>query len=366
MKIKFINLYTILFGVFILLGVYSCQDEPLNSEQNVLEDDSFSKQSTANFDFDCDTPPADEVILYAGQTIDVGTVKVEEDGSGNYNITYNITNPDYCLTQTHLSVVEYRNDFPMTKKGNPIPGQFEYSESHDCVTSYTYNVPIEGRTYIAAHAVVNCISDVETEGFEATLPDEVEVCVTDKGEDAIDSYFNITIAPDNSLSGDYDAWCVDLDTRLNDEDCFTGDVYSSYEILPEGKFEYPENFGAVNWLMNQTIIGVDAGGELGNYTFGDIQIAIWKLIDGNVCSACSNTGPKNFERVDILVAMSLVHTDFVPSCGEDVVIIIVPNDGKQPIFITIPAPCGDCEETAMGAGCDFPGNNWFTYFEYGL
>jgi hypothetical protein len=367
MKIKFINLYTILFGVFILLGAFSCQTEPLNSEQSVSDDSSSSNKKpneVPTFDWSCEAAAASEVILYAGQNIDVGTVNVAVVGD-NYEITYNITNDNYCLSQTHLSVVTNKADFPITKTGNPIPGQFEYSESHDCVKTYTYTVPTSKGTYIAAHAVVNCISDVETEGFEATLPDEVDVCVTDKGEGAVDSYFNITIDPENSLTGDYNAWCADVDLSLENGQCFTGDVYSSYETLPEGKFEHPENFGAVNWLMNQDFIGTEATPELGNYTKGDIQIAIWRLVDDGVCIACNYTGPYDNDRIDMLVAWALGNTDFVPSCGENVVIIIVPNDNKQPIFITIPAPCGDCEETAMGAGCDFPGNNWFTYFQYG-
>ena len=70
----------------------------------------------------------------------------------------------------------------------------------------------------------------------------------------------------------------------------------------------------------------------------------------------------------MLVALALENNSFVPACGDEIVIIIVPQVDKQTIFITIPAPCDECEETAWGAangeGCEFPGGNWATYFQY--
>lgn len=365
MKIRLTKICTILFGVCILLGTLSCQNESLNSDQDpTSESNVLAKESTVqmlNWPT-CESQPSTEVNLYAGQTILVGTVNVEVVGD-NYEITYNITNDGYCLAETHLSVVDSKENFPINNGGNPVIGAFEYSMPHDCVSSYTYTVPTSRGTYIAAHAVVNCVSDVTSESFATSLPDQVEVCVTSKG--GPNSYFNIDIASGNNLSGSYEAWCADQDATLNDQDCFTGDVYSSYEDLPEGKFEHPENFGAVNWLINQGFIGTEATPALGNYTFGDLQIAIWKLVDDSVCVQCAFTGPYNNDRIDMLVAMALGYNDFVPSCGDDIVIILVPTDHKQSIFITIPAPCGDCEETAFGAGCGFPGANWFTWFQYG-
>lgn len=368
MKINLSKFYTILFSACILMVAFSsCQKEPLNADSDLdLSPDSnvLAKQSrVATFTWpECENQVATEVDLIAGQNILVGTVNVEVVGA-NYEITYNITNAGYCISETHLSVVTDKLNFPLNNAGNPVIGAFEYSMTHECISSYTYTVPTSKGTFIAAHAVVHCISDVPSEAFEMSLPDEVDVCVTAKG--VPNHYFNIDIAPENSLSGSYGAWCADQDARLDNGHCFTADVYSSYEALPEGKFEHPENFGAVNWLMNQGFIGTEASPELGNYTFGDIQIAIWRLVDDSVCVDCEFTGPYNNDRIDMLVAMALMNKAFVPSCGEDVVILLVPTDDSQSIFITIPAPCGDCEETAFGAGCGFPGANWFTWFQYG-
>ena len=108
------------------------------------------------------------------------------------------------------------------------------------------------------------------------LPETLSACTTAKGVDADNSYFNLTIN-DSDLAGEYGAWCVDVDLSLNADECFEANVYSSYESLPEGKFEHPENFGALNWLVNQGLIGTEASPELGNYTFGDLQIAVWNL-----------------------------------------------------------------------------------------
>lgn len=369
MKKNLINFTKLFLCITLVFGVFSCQTEELTDADDALltANKGAGKGSEKGFTItDCNevNTIAD---LYAGQHILVGNVSVK-GSNGSYEVTYNITTAGYCLTESHLSVVTDPNKFPMAKKGNPIPGQFQYKGNHGCLSSYTYSVNLadfkEGdEIYIAAHAVVNCVTDVTSEAYALSLPEQLEVCVTSKG--VPESYFDIKIAGKGFLSGTYEAWCLDQDARLENLECFTGDVYSSYEPMPEGKLEHPENLGALNWLMNQGFIGKEATLELGNYTFGDIQIAIWNLIDDSVCVGCDFTGPYNNDRIDMLVAMALEHNDFVPGCGEDVVIVIVPTDGKQTIFITIPAPCGDCKESAWADGCDFPGNNWATFFKYG-
>ena len=368
MKKNLINYYKLLFCFFLILGTYSCQTEEISeADSSSLEAKKGKKNPRQGLIISNCDEVYDSVNLYAGQHILVGNVTVT-GSDGNYDVTYNITNVGYCLVETHLSVVTNTNDFPMNNGGNPVIGQFEYSnENHSCISSYTYSVNLSDYQtgddiYVAAHAVVNCVNDVTEEAFEMSLPDQVDVCVTAKG--VAESYFDIEVSGSNSLSGAHDAWCLDQDASLNNLECFTGVVYSSYETLPEGKFEHPENFGALNWLVNQGLIGTEASPELGNYTFGDLQIAVWNLVDDSVCIECAFTGPYNNDRIDMMVAMALNHNDFVPSCGENIVIVLVPTDNKQSIFIEMPVPCGECSETAWAAGCDFPGNNWSTFFKY--
>lgn len=96
------------------------------------------------------------VDLIAGQNMNAGTVTVSNDETYIY-VTYTTSN-GWLLTQTHLYVGNC-DLIPVNGAGNPIPGQFPYSSSHNYVTSYTYQVPVSAIAVgncgcIAAHAVV--------------------------------------------------------------------------------------------------------------------------------------------------------------------------------------------------------------------
>ncbi len=97
-----------------------------------------------------------EVNLIAGQTMIAGTVTVTNDAEYIY-VTYSTTG-GWVLTQTHLYVGAC-NLIPVNNPGNPIPGQFPYSGTHNNITTITYQVPISKIPVgscgcIAAHAVV--------------------------------------------------------------------------------------------------------------------------------------------------------------------------------------------------------------------
>jgi hypothetical protein len=97
-----------------------------------------------------------EVTLIAGQTINSGTVTVSNDANYIY-VTYATTN-GWVLTQTHLYVGDCAL-IPVNNPGNPMPGQFPYTSTHNNLTTYTYQIPIsriplEACGCIAAHAVV--------------------------------------------------------------------------------------------------------------------------------------------------------------------------------------------------------------------
>jgi|GEM_PF-1497108 len=95
--------------------------------------------------------------LIAGQHTDVGEVIVTHDLLNIY-VTYVISEPGWCITETHMHVAAEASGIPQTKKGNPKVGHFEYSGQHDCITEYTYTVPIQWNAgvevVVAAHAVV--------------------------------------------------------------------------------------------------------------------------------------------------------------------------------------------------------------------
>ncbi len=94
--------------------------------------------------------------LWAGQHHDAGTLSVSNDGEYLY-VTY-ATTGDWRLKKTHMNVSSSLDGVPTNRPGIPIPGQFEYSESHDNITSYTYKISLndlDGDSFvIAAHAEV--------------------------------------------------------------------------------------------------------------------------------------------------------------------------------------------------------------------
>ncbi|MFO7888873.1 MAG: hypothetical protein R6V04_00880, partial [bacterium] len=104
-------------------------------------------------------------VLYAGQNEKVGTVEVWNDENNVY-VEYDVTESDWCITETHIHVGESLDNFPLTKKGNPQVGLFTYSkDDHNCVNNYTETIPLGEweDVYIAAHAVVRNTKEILNE-----------------------------------------------------------------------------------------------------------------------------------------------------------------------------------------------------------
>ena len=101
------------------------------------------------------------VDLLAGQTEDIGDVKVWNDADNLY-VQFVYTGDDCGFLEVHLQVDEDAfDDDIMTKKGNPIPGKFEKSYDVGCFTQHTfaYDLASEGFVpgdflLIAAHAAL--------------------------------------------------------------------------------------------------------------------------------------------------------------------------------------------------------------------
>lgn len=107
------------------------------------------------------------VTLWAGQNIDVGTVSVWNDAENLY-VKYEATD-NWYFTETHLHVATALENIPQTKKGNPIPGHFDYPMEYDPPVQENTNVinledcgfEVGDNLYIAAHAVVQ--KDIQEE-----------------------------------------------------------------------------------------------------------------------------------------------------------------------------------------------------------
>ncbi len=94
--------------------------------------------------------------LWAGQTHNSGSLTVSNDENYLY-VTFTTTG-DWLLQKTHLNVSSSLSGVPVNRQGIPVPGKFEYSSSHDFVSSYTYAISLDNLdselVTIAAHSEV--------------------------------------------------------------------------------------------------------------------------------------------------------------------------------------------------------------------
>lgn len=114
-------------------------------------------------------------IIKAGQTIDAGTIcftDVDTDNNG-YDDLLKVcyaTTGGWVITEAHFHIGNTVASIPVTKKGNPIPGQFAYNSGVlNNVTSYCFDIPfseleitcpgIPVTKYYAAHCVVSRIEN---------------------------------------------------------------------------------------------------------------------------------------------------------------------------------------------------------------
>jgi hypothetical protein len=148
-------------------------------------------------------------------------------------------------------------------------------------------------------------------------------------------------------------------------------VYSSNgNIPPIQSLEYPENLDLVNYIINQHYIGKPSKCD-GNYTLGDVQLAIWTLVDDYVPTGLEALGPWSQCKVDEIVSNAIALGEgFVPRCGQVLAIILETTEYVgvigQLAIIEVPITCEyetQCE-TAWGNGTSFPGNNWAMHFTY--
>jgi hypothetical protein len=147
---------------------------------------------------------------------------------------------------------------------------------------------------------------------------------------------------------------------------FDAFVYSSYDTsLPEGLVEYPLNLPMVNWILNQDFVGKESTCN-GKFTFGDVQKAIWEVIEDDEWDG-EPVGVWKQCRINEIVAAAYANGDeYVPRCGDFLAVIldpVNPEDG-QLCIIKVPITCSESCETAWNKGLDFPGGNWAMYFNY--
>ncbi|MFG6105525.1 SdrD B-like domain-containing protein [Leptothoe sp. EHU-05/26/07-4] len=165
------------------------------------------------------------------------------------------------------------------------------------------------------------------------------------------TYVDLVIEDGGVLNGTYGGFCIDSDRDIGfgvDENfngiidantnevgsSYSAKVYSSYEPLPDelvgqGLIEKPENLDLLNWIINQDFTQQTSPSGSGNYTWADLQRAVWTLIDDENSTAGGIGEEGDYwqqERVDEIVAAARANGEgFVPSYGQKMGIIIVPD-----------------------------------------
>jgi hypothetical protein len=128
------------------------------------------------------------VILYAGQTIDVGTVTVENN-EDSLCITLETTG-DWVMSETHVAFSTEFEGIPQTNSGNPQVGKFPYKHELDPAVQYDeycFDLSELGYSsgtelFIAVHAVVEQPGSfcIDFEGY--TEKDAVTSIATPNGD----------------------------------------------------------------------------------------------------------------------------------------------------------------------------------------
>lgn len=267
----------------------------------------------------------------------MGKLTVVEMGSF-LTVTYDVSSPGWVYLETQLYIGP-EPDIPATSDGNPSPGQFPYKADHlPGVTTYTYGpFSIPDSTYvIAAHADVHY--ELNTQSVDSLceyLPDYADFICTAKGQG---SYLDITVSNGFWLDGSYDAWCMDLDNSIVLDNLYqNASVYCSYESLPAGLVDHPENLDLINWILNNITVGMPSACT-GDYTWGDIQRAIWELIDDE--NTYIGLGDWSQCRADEIVANAQANgEDYEPTCDDLLGVLLDAGEDVQTVLVAVPFIC---------------------------
>lgn len=151
-----------LIFVMAVLALFTLTSCEVDAFQPVLEE--TVPAALSKIVVDGEVTDLNEVTLYAGQNIPVGTLSITNDAEV-LTVTYKTTD-GWMIAETHLDVAGSLSEIPKNKPGNPVPGQFTYNDSYDpSVTEVSYELPLEWEIgdllVVAAHAVVERVVNGE-------------------------------------------------------------------------------------------------------------------------------------------------------------------------------------------------------------
>lgn len=298
------------------------------------------------------------VDLLAGQTTPIGEVQVWNDADFLY---VKFVSSGDCLLETHVDVAASPTGIPQTKKGNPVPGQFEYSEPHACVGVYTYDIqldwPVGTDLYIATHASTGISKSmmIFSDGGGQTSVTAGNVPLATYPYPAVDTWEAFDDPPDTVES----YW----EQRLT----YSGSKFS-FSVVADWIWE---SYRVVNPTTTQYVTFEHTFTIDGYPNSGTLFIAT-----DNTYSASLN-GEFVGEHTDWRNWQIVGGYDIYPEAGTNILQIVGSNYGA-PGYTIDNNPAGliyEAEidyyadgETAWGCGTgncfDFPGKNWAKYFTY--
>jgi hypothetical protein len=177
------------------------------------------------------------------------------------------------------------------------------------------------------------------------------------GSDAYFTPTDVSFDGGTNISFSTDSWCIDTDHVIYQNTWYCAVMYSS--------FDYPiglddtiwENLDLVNFILNQGYVGTASPGGYGTYTYGDVQRAIWTLVDPN---STSGLGSWNVDRVNEILAdaaavgaLGDATISYEPPCDGVAGVVIKPVNCDtggwntqlliaQVLVAEYPAVCGEC------------------------
>ena len=303
-----------------------------------------------------------KVDLIAGggndaSAVDVGDIEIWNDGDNLY-VKY-VTDGCWIILETHLHVADDPSGIPQTKKGNPIPGHFEYYSIElfdDEVKETLYTIPLlEEWTYdfdlvIAAHAVV----------VEICSP--TEFCYNSEAG-IVDAF---------GPMGQY--YGLDGEWGLSNPAVATW-VHPSWPSIPGATWistaDYVEDPVLDSWRKFHTEIDLP---EKGCYLTGSVVLATSDNAEEIYFNGelVGSDGEVQGPFTDDHEWNTVIEYPVIPVPGTNSMEFIVRNYGQAGASQTS-NPTGliysayfDCyrEETAWGDGDEFYGKTWATYFAY--
>lgn len=373
------------FSTFLLIqiGCEKAPDSPITPDNNQGTENGFSKESLYEIPGIPPTAPVcgpltTDILIcpsendwYGKNSMKIGTMTVTDDCS-NLIFTFNITEPGYFITNAvgdawvHTPV-DGRIVPPGVRNVNgtwPVT-DYKISVTLTMPKNFSYYVgPVLKDLSFKAGDILGTAGYVKIctkEGFQLplALPSTTTINYVHPNPNNPGSplsYLNVD-TDDPTLGVDNKGWCVDLGGNTFDNQNIVCNVYSSLLPIPNGVLVHPENMCKVNWILNTFSIGQVLGSNRPPLTYKDIQVAIWKEIDGG--SIPSSILPYDAGNVNIIRAQAASYQNangcFVPGCDQVFGIILDPvhtnppnsNELKdsQTIIIEHPVKC------TLGEGC---------------